>query len=140
MRKTIYASLLVAGLMVVVGCNKSTEATSAGGGKFTLKAPSNIKDTEVKHGESKTVTINIDESKDFKEEIALTADVSPADKGVTAELDPKTVKGGDVKKTELKITATDKAAAGEYTVTVKGKAKGGADTSVAVKVKVPDKK
>ncbi|HWG44808.1 MAG TPA: hypothetical protein VN688_18685 [Gemmataceae bacterium] len=139
MRKTIYASLLVAGLMVIAGCNKSTEATSPGGGKFSLKGPSNTPATEVKQGETKTVEISINESKDFKEEITLTATVEPADKGVTATLDPKTVKGGDVKKTELKIAASDKANAGKYVVTVKGKAKG-ADTSVNVEVKVPEKK
>ena len=140
MRKTIYAGLVVAGLMVIAGCNKSTEATvPGGGGKFSLKGPSNVTSTEVKHGESKTVEISINESKDFKEEITLTADVEPADKGVTATLDPKTVKAGEVKKTELKISATDKAAAGDYTVVVKGKAKG-ADTNVGIKVKVPEKK
>jgi uncharacterized membrane protein len=140
MRKTIYAGLVVAGLMVIAGCNKSTEVTSKGGGKFSLKGPSNVTSTEVRHGESKTVEISINESGGFKEEVTLTAEVNQPDKGVTATLDPKTVKAGEVKKTELKITATDKAADGEYTITVKGKAKGTDETSVPIKVKVPSKK
>jgi hypothetical protein len=139
--KTLYAGLMVAGLVVFAGCNKSTTGGPGGGeGTFKLKGPSNITATEVKQGETKTVDITADTDKNFKEDVALTATVEPADGGVAAELDPKTIKASDPKKATLKITATDKAKVGDYTVTVKGKPTKGSETSVNVKVKVPQPK
>lgn len=139
--KTLYASLMVAGLVVIAGCNKSSTGGPGGPeGTFKLKGPSNVTATEVAHGQTKNVEITVDADKNFKEDVTLTATVEPADKGVTAELDPKTVKASDPKKTNLKITATEKAAPGEYTVNVKGKPTKGPETTVPVKVKVPEKK
>ncbi len=137
--KTFYASLMVAGLLVIAGCNQSTTGGGApGSGTFKLKGPATS--TEVKHGDTKNVEITANEDKNFKEDVALTAAVEPADKGVTAELDPKTIKASDPKKTNLMIKASDKAAPGEYVITVKGKPTKGDATSVMVKVKVPEKK
>jgi len=137
--KVLYTSLMVAGLLVVTGCNVSTTGGGTpGGGTFKLKAPETS--TTVKHGETKTVEITASESKDFKEDVALTAKVDKSDAGIKTELKPTTIKGSDPKKTELSITVGDKTPAGDYLITVTGKPTKGSETSVDVKVKVPEKK
>jgi uncharacterized membrane protein len=137
--KTLCAGLMVVGLMALTGCNQSTTGGGGqAGGTFKLKGP--VTSTTIKHGGQEVVDITVDNDKNFKEDVALTADVNPADKGVTAELDPKTVKAGDPKTAKLTIKASDKAAAGDYQVVVTGKPAKGDSTNVAVKVKVPEKK
>jgi uncharacterized membrane protein len=136
--KTLYAGLMVVGLVALAGCNQST---TGGGGKtggtFKLKGP--LTTTTVKHGETKTVEITASEDKNFKEDVALTATIDPPDKGVTAELEPKTIKASDPKTANLIIKATDKAADGEYVIHVTGKPTTGEPTTVDVKVKVEKK-
>ncbi len=132
--KTLYASLVVAGLAVIAGCNTSTTGGTPGGGTFKLKGPATTQD--IKQGDTKSVEITADEDKNFKEDVALTAEVDPADKGVTASLDPTTIKAGSPKKTNLVIKATKEAASGEYKVNVTGKPPKGDATTVTVKVKV----
>ena len=138
--KTFYASLMGLGLLIVTGCNKSTSGGTPGEGTFKLNGPSNVTATEIKHSEQKTVAIDVSADKGFKEGIAFSAKVEPADKGVTAEISPKELKPGDYKKVELTVKASDKAAPGEYTVTVVGKPTKGNETSIGVKYKVPEKK
>lgn len=138
--KTFYAGLMVVGVLIVTGCNKSTTGGTPGEGTFKLKGPSNVTATEIKHSEQKTVDIDVNADKGFKEGITFSAKVEPADKGVTAEVSPKELKPGDYKKVELTVKAGDKAAPGEYTVTVLGKPTKGNETSVGVKFKVPEKK
>jgi hypothetical protein len=140
--KKLCVGLVAASLIALVGCNTSP---SAGGGKdavgtFKLKGPSNTPATEVKHDSEKTVLVEVDASKEFKEDIHFTAAVEPADKGVTATVTPEKLKAADPKKVEVKIKATDKAAPGDYTVTVTGKPTKGDSTTVGIKVKVPEKK
>jgi len=140
MRKTIYTSLVVAGLCVMTGCNTSTTGGTPGAGGFKLKGPSNVTATEIKHDSEKTEKITVDADKAFKEEITFKADVNPADKGVTAKVEPTTLKADAPREVQLHIKASDKAAPGEYTITVTGKPAKGNETNVTVKVKVPEKK
>jgi hypothetical protein len=136
--KTLCAGLMVVGLMALTGCNQST--TGGGGqavGTFKLKGP--LTSTTVKHGETKTLEITANEDKNFKEDVALTATADPADKGVTAEMEPKTIKASDPKKANLIVKATDKAADGEYVIHVTGKPTKGESTTVDVKIKVEKK-
>jgi len=137
--KTLYAGLLVAGLLVLTGCNTSTSGGSPGVGTFKLKGPSNVKDTEVKHDSEKIEKITVDADKGFKEDITFKADVSEPGRGVTAEVKPATLKASDPREVELHIKASDSAAPGEYTVTVTGKPAKGNETSVGIKIKVPEK-
>jgi uncharacterized membrane protein len=136
--KTLYASLMVASLAVITGCNMSTTGGTPGAGGFRLKAPATS--TTVKHSSQETVEITVSEDKIFKEDVALSAVVEPDDKGVTATLSPTTLKASDPKKADLTIKATDKAAPGDYNVIVTGKPTKGDSTTVTVKVKVPEKK
>lgn len=137
--RTLFAGLLMTGLVALTGCTQSTTGGGgSAGGTFKLRGPATS--TDVKHGEKKNIEITVSEDKNFKEDITLTASISPADKGVTAELDPQTIKASDQKKTNLIVHATDKAAQGKYTVTVTGKPAKGNPTSVNVEIKVPEKK
>ena len=135
--KALYTGLMVAGLVVVTGCNVSTTGGGAGG-TFKLKGPE--KSTTVKHGGTEVVDINVSEDKNFKEDIALTATVTPDDKGVTATLEPTTIKAGDPKTSKLTVKAKDAAADGDYDITVTGKPTKGRSTNLVVKVNVPKKK
>lgn len=135
--KVLYTSLMVAGLLVVTGCNVSTTGGGAGG-TFKLKGPETS--TTVKHGGTEVVNINVSEEKNFKEDIALSAAVTPDGKGVTATLDPATVKAGDPKTSKLTVKAKDDAADGDYDITVTGKPAKGESTKLVVKVTVPKKK
>lgn len=137
--KALYASLTAAGLLVFVGCNPATTGGKPGepSGTFKLSGPSNTPETSLKQGEEKVEEIAVKPEKNFKEDIALSATVEPADKGVTASLEPMAWKASENKPVKLHIKASDKAAAGEYTIHVKGTpTKGNAgDTVVKIKVK-----
>jgi len=139
--KTLYASLMAAGLLVVTGCNVSSTGGKPGesGGSFTLKGPMNTPETSVKQGESVSKDLSIDAEKNFKEAIAFAVTVEPSDKGVTASVEPATWKASDNKKVELQIKAAEKAAKGEYTIHVKGTPAKGNPTAVDVKIKVTEK-
>jgi hypothetical protein len=137
--KTFYVGLMVTGLLVTTGCNTSTTGGTPGVGTFKLKGPSNVKDTELKHDSEKIEKITVDADKGFKEDITFKAEVSESGKGVTAEVKPPTLKASDPREVELHIKASDSAAPGEYTITVTGKPAKGNETSVGVKVKVPEK-
>lgn len=140
-RKALYASLVTAGLLVVVGCNTSSTGGNPGqaGGTFKLEGPGNTPETSVKQGETVVKDINVKPEKNFKEDVALAATVEPADKGVTAKLEPMAWKAGEPKPVKLHITASDKADAGEYTIRVKGTPAKGSPTEVDVKIKVKAK-
>lgn len=138
--KALCASLVVAGLVVLSGCNTSSSGGSSEAGTFKLKGPSNTPETTVKRGEPVTKDITVDADKNFKQEITFEVTVEPADKDVTASVEPKVWKGSENKKVELHIKAGDKADKGEYTIHVKGKPAKGDATEVTVKVKVPEKK
>jgi len=136
--KALCTGLMVAGLVVVTGCNVSTTGGTPGGGTFKLKGPETS--TTVKHGGTEVVDIKVSEDKNFKEDVTLSAAVDPDGKGVTATLDPTTVEAGDPKTSKLTIKAKDDAADGEYKITVTGKPAKGDATKVEVKVSVPKKK
>lgn len=139
--KKILASVLVMGLVAFVGCNTSNTGggPKAGGGTFTLKAPPGITTKDIKHGSDETFKVTLDKGKDFKEDVTLTAEVKPGDKGVSATVDPSTIKGGDATEANVKVSAKETAQDGDYTVTVTGKPAKGESTNVDIKVRVPKK-
>jgi len=100
---------------------------------FDLKAPSLA--TKVKQGESKQVTITVERSNDFKEDVTLKAMTS--DKGLTISPSTAMVKASDAN-TDVKftVTVTKEAAIGEHTITVTASPSKGAPTSVSFKVDV----
>lgn len=100
---------------------------------FDLKAPSLA--TKVKQGESKQVTITVERSNDFKEDVTLKAMTS--DKGLTISPSTATVKASDAN-TDVKftVTVTKEAAVGEHMINVTASPSKGAPTSVNFKVDV----
>ncbi len=139
MRK-LFAGLAIVGLVALAGCH-NTSATGGSGsptsGTFKFEAPKMAK--SIKQGAAETVELKVDKS-NFKEDVSLSATVDPADKGVTAELSPKTLKASDPPKVEVKVSATDKAPPGEYKVKVVGKPTKGKETDSIFSVKVEEKK
>jgi uncharacterized membrane protein len=130
---------MVAGLVVVSGCNTSSSGGSAEFGTFELKGPMNMMATEVKPQGENTVKITVKPDKNFKEDLTFTAKVEPADKGVTAEPSPATLKSDAPREVEVKIKASEKASPGKYVVHVSGKPTRGKETTVNIEVKVPEK-
>jgi uncharacterized membrane protein len=135
--KQFLSAAVVLGLLVFTGCNTSpTGGGGAAGGTFKLNGPETS--TEVKQDSEKSVKITLDRKGDFKEDVKLSAAVSPSDKGVTASVKPGTIKTGDASDVEVAVKAS-KEARGDYTVTVTGTPAKGDKTSVDFKVKVPEK-
>jgi hypothetical protein len=100
---------------------------------FDLKAPSLA--TKIKQGESKQVTITVERSKDFKEDVTLKA--MTTDKGLTIAPSTAAVKASDAN-TDVKftVTVTKEAAVGEHMINVTASPSKGAPTSVNFKVDV----
>ena len=139
MRK-LFAGLAIVGLVALAGCHNTSGtgggSPAAGGGTFKFEAPKTAQ--TVKPGATETVELKVDKS-NFKEDIHLSATVDPADKGVTADVTPKTLKASDPPKVEVKVSATEKAAPSEYKVKVIGKPTTGKETDSIFSVKVPEK-
>lgn len=146
--KALYTGLIVAGLLVVTGC--STSPTGGGkdtnkpgdtgaGGTFTLHGPLNLTDITVKHGTTEMKEVTVKPDKGFQEDIHFEATVDKPGKGVTATVEPKTWKASGGEKIQVKITAADDAAQGEYTVKVFGKPAKGKAVELPLKIKVPEK-
>ena len=139
--KALYASLVAAGLLVVVGCNPSPTGGNPDepGGTFKLKGPMNTPETTVKQGETVSKDITVDAEKNFKENIAFAVTVKPGDKGVTASVEPTTWKASESKEVKLLIKAGDKADMGEYTIHIEGTPAKGNPAPCEVKIKVTAK-
>jgi len=126
-------ALVVVGL---VGCN-----TSERGGKkdentpkketFTIKAPTLAE--KIKQGETHKVELTVSRGKEFKEDVKLSAE---PDDGLTAKLDPETVKPGDSEKVTATITAAKDAPVGDRKIKITGTPDKGSATHVDIKVKV----
>jgi hypothetical protein len=152
--KKLWTSLVVAGLLVFTGCNTSptgggnpnkntsnnTKGETGHDATFKIKGPENLTAHTVKHGATEKYKVTVSKGKDFKEDLAFTAKVKPADKGVTATVEPKSLKASDPAEVEVKVTATDKAAAGSYTIEVAATPANASDhTGISFEVKVPEK-
>jgi len=101
---------------------------------FTMKAPTLA--TKIKQGDRQTVKLTLDRGSEFKSDVSLKVD---APKGVTVELDPKTVKASDGETVNVTVTAAKDAALGDHTVSVTGTPKDGKATDVSFKVTVEKK-
>jgi hypothetical protein len=150
--KKFLFGLAVVGLVAFVGCNTSptgggnpTSTTTHGklSGKpdtFTLTGPSKVMAKEIKHNASETFDVTINRGKEFKEDLTFSAAAEPMNKGVTAEVEPKTVKASDPNKVNVKVQVKETAAPGPYKVIVNAKPPVGEPTGVEFDVKVPEKK
>lgn len=101
---------------------------------FTLSGP--ILSTSLKQGETKAVSMNIKRDKDFTEDVTLNFSEMP--KGVTIEPASPVIKSGDTE-AKIMVKATDDAALGDFTITVKGHPTKGADAMSELKLTVNKK-
>jgi hypothetical protein len=93
-------------------------------------------ETDIKQGESKTVTVGIDRGKNFDQDVRL--EVSGAPKGVTVTPASPMIKAAD-KNVQLTIQAAKDAALGEHEITVTATpAKQGAKTSAKFQIQVKE--
>lgn len=126
-------------LTVLVGCNTSerggkTSEQTPGKETFTVKAPA--MSTTIKQGDQRTVDLTLHRGRDFHQDVTLKAD---ADKGISVDLNPKTVKASDKETVTATVKAANDAPVGEHKVHVTATPEKGNETGVTFTVKV-DKK
>lgn len=114
--KHLLSGVVVLGLVFLTGCPNTSETGGTPGSTFKIKADSSV---EVKKGTNKTVKVTVDRPDTYKQDIKLSAEVTPSGEGVTADLDPAKVSTG-VKDANLTIKTTDKAKIQKYTVNLIG--------------------
>lgn len=149
--KKWYTGLLSVAVLAMVGCQdkSTTGGPGATGGSnrdkpmvgqadntFKLDAP-NLK-TDIKQGETKSVSLGISRGTNFDQDVALEFGQLP--KGIKVNPANPAIKAGD-KNVQLNIEAAKDAAVGEHNIQVTGKgAKGGppATTSFKIEVEKPE--
>jgi uncharacterized membrane protein len=89
--------------------------------------------TEVKQGEVKNVTVSLERGDYFKQDVKLQIEASP---GISVEPTSVTIKASEKPDVQVRIAAAQKAALGEYLVSIMGIPKTGEPTSTGFIVKV----
>jgi uncharacterized membrane protein len=91
-------------------------------------------ETDIKQGESKTVTVGITRGANFDQDVNL--EIGNAPQGVTFKFDNDSIPAS-AKETHLTVTASPSAALGEHTIVVKATpAKSGPATTTEFKIEV----
>jgi uncharacterized membrane protein len=103
----------------------------SGGEGFKISTPTF--DTQIKQGETQSVTISLQRGEYFKRDVRLEIKAS---KGISVEPTYVLVEGSDAPDVQLQITAAKDANLGEYRVYIKGTPETGEPTSTEFKVKV----
>jgi len=126
-------SLAALAAALVVGCNKSPEGgDTATGDKFTISAP-DLR-TTIKQGDRESVTIKLDRSKEFKQNVKLAA--KSANEKVKATFAKDTIAPSDPAEASLAIEVAKDAPEGDHTINVTATPDNGKAVSVDVKIKV----
>jgi hypothetical protein len=128
--------MLVAALLIVLaGCagKEGGKGKPAAAG-FNLSGPSGP--VEVLNGQTKRLPLEVQWKSGPREDVKLSATVEPADRGVSVKIEPDVLPGGE-RKAEVVIRSGETAPAGEYKVTVTGKAAKAGTATREITVKVP---
>lgn len=133
--RRLFAVLAVVGLLALAGWPRTNAAD--GGGTFRVLSPA--RPTMVKAGSSATITIQVKRS-NFQEDLQLSASVLPPDKGVTAQMKPKTQRVDDSDEVRVTVLASDKTPPGEYKVKIVATPGKGVGVDVLIPIKVPETK
>src|SRR5262245_44700513 len=127
MKRYLYVAM--AGLLLLAGCesrsplggpgatNPNNENTRVRTPENTFRLTAPAMETNIKQGESKTITIGITRGTDFDQDVKL--EFSDPPKGMKIKADDSTLKAG-AKEMHVKIDAAADAALGDHTVTVTG--------------------
>jgi hypothetical protein len=131
------APLLIAAV-TLTGCPVVTPMTeSRGPAGFTLSGPR--EPLTILNGQDRSVEITLTWKANTHEEVGVSAEVEPRDRGVTARV-PAAKVTVDQSTAKIVVMVGETAEGGDYKVTVTGKtaAAGATDTSFAVKVPARD--
>ena len=131
--KNVTTVVLMLALAAMVGCQSSSPR---GGGMtkdvgFKIAVPTFS--TEIKQGETQSVAVSLERGDYFKQDVTLKIEVST---GLSVNPTSVMVKASDKPEVQLRITAAQNAAFGEYRVSVRGIPKTGEPTSTVFTVKV----
>jgi uncharacterized membrane protein len=129
--KTAIALLLSVTLLAVIGCESPSGGGMSSDQGFKIVVP--VFDKTVKQGETRTVTIDLNRGKYFKQDVKL--DIK-ASKGISVEPVGAMVRASDAPGVSLRITVAADAALGEYKIYITGTPTTGEPTSIDFGVKV----
>ena len=129
--KAAIAIVMTLALVVAVGCESPRGGGMSGGEGFKIDTPALT--TQIKQGETVSVTVSLNRGEYFKRDVTL--DIK-ASKGISIEPTQAVVKASEKPDVALRVTAAKDAALGEYPVGVKGTPETGEPTSIGFTVKV----
>jgi uncharacterized membrane protein len=131
--KTVITIVMTLALATLYGCQSSSEqgGSVVKGEGFKIAVPT--LDVKLQQGEVQNVTVSLERGEYFKQDVKLQI---KAAKGISVEPTSVIIKASDKPDVQLRITAAQNAAIGEYNVSVKGIPKTGESTSTAFTVKV----
>ena len=129
--KTTLLIVMALAVTVVLGCESPRGGSMSGGEGFKIGTPTFT--TQVKQGETESVTITLHRGEYFKRDVTLEINAS---KGISVEPTQAIVRGNEKPDVHLRITAAKDADLGEYKVYVKGTPERGEATSTEITVKV----
>jgi uncharacterized membrane protein len=131
--KTVITIVMTLALATLYGCQSSSEqgGSVVKGEGFKIAVPT--LDVKLQQGEVQNVTVSLERGEYFKQDVKLQIKAS---KGISVEPTSVIIKASDKPDAQLRITAAQNAAIGEYSVSVRGIPKTGESTSTAFTVKV----
>jgi uncharacterized membrane protein len=118
-------------VVVMVGCQSPRGGGISGGEGFKIVTP--VFTTQIKQGETESVTIALNRGEYFKRDVKL--DIT-ATKGISVEPTSFLIKGNEKPEVHIRVTAAKNADLGQYKIFVKGTPETGEPTSTEITVKV----
>jgi uncharacterized membrane protein len=130
--KTAITIVLMLALLTMYGCQSSSPRGGSvlEGEGFKIAVPTFT--TDIKQGETQSVTISLERGKYFKQDVKLQIEA----KGISVNPTSVIIKSSGKPEVQLRIAAAQNASIGEYRVSVKGIPKTGESTSTVFNVKV----
>jgi len=130
--KTAITTATILALAIITGCQTSPRGGSASGDEgFKMSVP--WTGTSVKQGETQNVNLHLNRDDSFKRDVTLAIRTSP---GITILPVSATIRAGERPDTQLRITAGNDAAIGDYRVYVTGTPEIGEPTTLEFTVAV----
>jgi hypothetical protein len=131
--KTATTIVLMLALAAMCGCQSSSPR---GGGMtkdvgFKIAVPTF--NTVVRQGQTQNVTVSLERGDSFKQDVKLQIEAST---GISVEPTSVIIKASDKPDVQVRIAAAQKAALGEYLISIMGIPKTGEPTSTGFVVKV----
>ena len=131
--KTAITIVMTLVLATVYGCQSSSPQGGGMSKDVGFKVAVPTFSTEVKQGQTQSVTVSLERGDYFKQDVKLQIEAS---KGISVDPTSVIIKASDKPDVQLRIAAAQNAALGEYSVSVRGIPKTGESTSTAFAVKV----